>query len=74
MEADDAGGGGAVLKLVERVPLAEPLDEEDEAVLAGDAAVGTRPLVAPQPPPIPVPENCNIKAYITLYDKCQHNV
>lgn len=55
VDADDAGGGGAVLRLVERVPPAEPVLEDDEdAVLAGDAAVGTRAPVT-QPPPIDAP-------------------
>lgn len=56
VEAEEAGGGGAVLRLVERVPPAEPVLEDDEdAVLAGDAAVGTR---APVAPPIVVPAYC----------------
>lgn len=56
VEAEDAGGGGAVLRLVDRVPPAEPvLEDDDDAVLAGDAAVGTRVPVAPQPPPIVAP-------------------
>lgn len=54
VEAEDAGGGGAVLRLVERVPPAEPvLDDDEDAVLAGDAAVGTR--APPHPPPIDAP-------------------
>lgn len=69
VEADDAGGGGAVLRLVERVPPADPVfDEDDDAVLAGEAAVGTRVPVAPHPPPIVAPEvYCKNKPYITLY-------
>lgn len=69
VEADEAGGGGAVLRLVERVPPAEPvLEDEEEAVLAGDAAVGTRVPVAPHPPPIVAPVvYCTNKPYITLY-------
>jgi hypothetical protein len=56
VDAEDAGGGGAVLKLVDLVPPAEPvLDEDELAVFAGDAAVGTRVPVAPQPPPIVAP-------------------
>lgn len=51
VEAEEAGGGGAVLRLVERVPPADPVfDDDEDAVLAGDAAVGTRvppPIVAP---------------------------
>lgn len=67
VEADEAGGGGAVLRLVERVPPADPvLDDDEDAVLAGDAAVGTRAPVAPQPPPIVAPPYCKYKAYITL--------
>lgn len=57
MDAEDAGGGGAVLRLVDRVPLAEPLDDDEDAVLAGEAAVGTRPPVAAHPPAIAEPEN-----------------
>lgn len=42
VEVEEAGGGGAVLMLVDLVPPAEPvLDDDDEAVFAGDAAVGT---------------------------------
>lgn len=56
MDAEDAGGGGAVLRLVERVPPPEPvLEDDEEAVLAGDAAVGTRVPVPPHPPPIVAP-------------------
>lgn len=69
VEAEEAGGGGAVLRLVERVPPAE-LDEELDAVLAGDAAVGTRAPVAPHPPVIVAPVYCKIKVYITLYALC----
>lgn len=60
VEADEAGGGGAVLRLVERVPPADPvLDDDEDAVLAGEAAVGTRVPVVAQPPPIVAPEYCN---------------
>lgn len=55
-----------MLKLVDRVPPADPVLEEDEdAVFAGDAAVGT--LLTPVTPVTP-PENCKIKPYITLYE------
>lgn len=69
VDADEAGGGGAVLRLVERVPPAE-FDEELDAVLAGDAAVGTRVPVAPQPPVMVVLVNCKNKVYITFYVVC----
>lgn len=60
VEADEAGGGGAVLRLVDRVPPAEPvLDDDDDAVLAGEAAVGTLVPVVAHPPPIVAPEYCN---------------
>lgn len=71
VDAEDAGGGGAVLRLVDRVPPAEPVfDDDDDAVLAGEAAVGTRVPVAPQPPPIVAPVYCKNKAYIALCVKC----
>lgn len=68
VEAEEAGGGGAVLRLVERVPPADPvLEDDEEAVFAGDAAVGTRAPAAPHPPPIAAPLYCKYKPYITLY-------
>lgn len=64
VEADEAGGGGAVLRLVERVPPADPvLEDDDDAVLAGEAAVGTLVPVVAQPPPIVAPEYCNNRSF-----------